>query len=43
MLERRFCVYIAGLKVDVVQEILTMIMTSNDKNVRLCNSFRVLF
>jgi len=25
-----------GLKVDAAQEILTVIMTSNDKNFRLC-------
>jgi len=36
MLARRFCVYNAGLKVDVAREILSVIMISNDKNVRLC-------
>jgi len=34
MLVRRFCVYNAGFKVDVAWEILTVIMTSNDENVR---------
>jgi len=36
MLERRFCVYNVGLKVDAVREILTVIMTSNDKYVSSC-------
>jgi len=36
MLARRFCVYNAGLKVDAAQEILTVIMTSNDENIRSC-------
>jgi len=34
MLARRFRVFNAGLKVDVAREILTVIMTSNDKNIR---------
>jgi len=34
MLARRFSVYSAGIKVDVAQEILTVIMTSKDENVR---------
>jgi len=33
MLARRLCVYNPGLKVDAAQEILTVIMTSNDENV----------
>jgi len=36
MLARRFCVYNAGLKVDVAREILTVIMTSNYENVCSC-------
>jgi len=36
MLARRFCVCNVGLKVDAAQEILTVIMTSNDENIRLC-------
>jgi len=36
MLERRLCVYNAGLKVDTSQEVLTVIMTSYYKNVRPC-------
>jgi len=36
MLARRFCVYNVGLKDDAAQEILTVIMTSNDENVRSC-------
>jgi len=35
MLARRFCVYNAGLKVDVAREILTVIMMSNDENIHL--------
>jgi len=35
-LVRRFCVFNAGLKVDAVREILTVIMTSYDENVRPC-------
>jgi len=38
MLARRYCVYNAGLKVDVAQEILTVIMMSNDENVRSCKT-----
>jgi len=34
MLARRFCIYNAGLKVDTALEILTVTLTSNDKNVR---------
>jgi len=41
MLARRFCVHNAGLKVDAAREILTVIMTSNDKNVRLCKRHTV--
>jgi len=33
MLARKFCVYNLGLKVDAAQEILTVIMTSNDENI----------
>jgi len=33
MLARRFCVYNVGLKVHAAQEILTVIMMSNDKNI----------
>jgi len=36
MLPRRFCVYNVGLKVDAAREILTVIMKSNDENVRSC-------
>jgi len=36
MLTRRFCVFNAGLKVDAAREILTVIMTSNNENVRSC-------
>jgi len=48
MLGRRFCVYNMGLNVDMAQEILTVIMTSNDENFCSCkrhNSslLRVLF
>jgi len=42
MLARRFCVYNAGLKVDAAQEILTVIMTSNDKNVHSCKRHTVI-
>jgi len=44
ILPRRFCVYNAGLKVDVAREILSviMIMTSNDKNVRSCKRHTVV-
>jgi len=42
MLARRFCVYNAGLKVDAAQEILTVIMTSNDENVRSCKRHTVV-
>jgi len=34
MLARRSCVFNAGLKVDAVRVILTVIMTLNDENVR---------
>jgi len=44
MLVRRFCVYNSGLKADAAREILAVIMTSNDKNVRLFKRhLRVLF
>jgi len=42
MLARRFCVYNASLKIDTVQEILTVIMTSNDENVRSCKRHTVV-
>jgi len=42
MLARRFCVYNAGLKVDTAREILTVIMTSNGKNVCLCKRHTVV-
>jgi len=42
MLARRFCVFNAGLKVDAAREILTVIMTSNDKNVRSCKKHTVV-
>jgi len=42
MLARRFCVYNAGLKVDAAQEILTVIMMSNDENVCLCKRHRAV-
>jgi len=42
MLARRFCVYNAGLKVDVAQEILTVIMTLNDENVCSCKGHTVV-
>ena len=38
MLTKRSCVYNAGLKVDAAQEILTVVMMSNDENVRSCKS-----
>jgi len=36
ILARRFCVYNAGVKVNAALEILTVIMMSNDENVRSC-------
>jgi len=42
MLARRFCVYNAGLKVDAAREILTVIMMSNNENVRLCKRHTVV-
>jgi len=42
MLARRFCVFNAGLKVDTAREISTMIMTSNDENVRSCKRHTVV-
>jgi len=42
MLARRFCVFDAGLKVDAAREILTVIMMSNDKNVRSCKRHTVV-
>jgi len=36
MLARGFCVYNAGLKLDVARKILTVIMMSNDENVHSC-------
>jgi len=42
MLVRRFCVYNAGLKVDVAWEILIVIMTSNDENIRSCKRHTVV-
>jgi len=42
MLARRFCVCNAGLKVDAAREILTVIMTSNDENVRSCKRHTVV-
>jgi len=36
MLARRFCVYDVGLKVDAARKILTVIMMSNDENIRSC-------
>jgi len=41
MLARTFCVYNAGLKVDTAREILTVIMASNDENVRSCKRHTV--
>jgi len=40
MLARRFCIHNVGLKVDAAREILTVIMTSNDENVRSCKRHR---
>jgi len=42
ILARRFCVYNAGLTVDTAREILTVIMTSNGKNVGLCKRHTVV-
>jgi len=42
MLARRFCVFNAGLKVDAAQEILTVIMTSNNENVHSCKRYTVV-
>jgi len=42
MLERRLCIYNAGLKVDASQEILTVVMMSYYKNVRLCKRLTVV-
>jgi len=42
MLARRFCVFNAGLKVDAAREILAVIMTSNDENVRSCKRHTVV-
>jgi len=42
MLARRFCVFNASLKVDAAQEISTMIMMSNDENVRSCKRHTVV-
>jgi len=42
MLARRFCVYIAGLKVDGAREILTVIMMSNDEKVCSCKRHTVV-
>jgi len=42
MLARRFCVYNEGLKVDAAQETLTVIMMSNDENVRSCKRHTVV-
>jgi len=42
MLARRFCVFNAGLKVDVVREILTVIMMSYDENVHSCKRHTVV-
>jgi len=42
MLARRFCVFNAGLKVDAAREISTVIMTSNNENVRLCKRHTVV-
>jgi len=41
MLAKRFCVYNAGLKVDPAREILTVIMKSNDENIRSCKRHTV--
>jgi len=42
MFARRFCVCNAGLKVYAAREILTVIMTSNDENVRSCKRHTVV-
>ena len=42
LLLRRLCVYSAGLKVDVSQEILSVVMTSYYENVRSCKRHTVL-
>jgi len=42
MLVRRFCVFNAGLKVDAVREISTVITTSYDENVRSCKKHTVV-
>jgi len=42
MFARRFCVFNVGLKFDTAQEILTVIMTSNDENFRLCKRHTVV-
>jgi len=42
MLERRLCVYNAGLKVDASEEILTGVMTSYYENVRSCKRHTVV-
>jgi len=41
-LVRRFCVFNAGLKVDAVREIFTVIMTSYDENVHSCKRHTVV-
>jgi len=42
MLERRLCIYNAGLKVDASREILTVVMTSYYENVRSCKRHTVV-
>ena len=42
MLARKLCAYNAGLKVDVSQEILTMVMMSYYKNIRSCKRHTVV-
>jgi len=42
MLVRRFCVFNAGLKVNAVREILTVIMMSYDENVHSCKRHTVV-
>jgi len=42
MLERRLCVYNAGLKVDASREILTVVMMSYYKNVYSCKKHTVV-
>jgi len=42
MLARRFCVCNAGLKIDAAREILNVIMTSNDENVRSCKRHTIV-